>query len=208
MHEKRAGVTLQGVATPEILLARHGETEWSTASRHTGRTDIPLTDEGRLQARRLGERLRDRVLTRVLVSPLERALETCRLAGLGGQAEIRPELMEWDYGDYEGLTTADIRETVPGWTVWTHPTPEGETAAQVGARMDGMIEELAAAEGDVALFAHGHVLRVLGARWIGLPPESGALLGLNTATLSILGWERERRVIRLWNDSSHIPTDG
>ena len=204
MHEKRAGVTLQGVATPEILLARHGETEWSTASRHTGRTDIPLTDEGRLQARRLGERLRDRVLTRVLVSPLERALETCRLAGLGGRAEIHPELMEWDYGDYEGLTTADIRETVPGWTVWTHPSPGGETATQMGSRVDRVVDELAALEGDAAVFAHGHVLRVLAARWMGLEPEHGAMLALSTATLSSLGWERERRVVTLWNDGGHL----
>ena len=194
--------------TAEVLLARHGETEWSLGEQHTGLTDIPLTETGRRQAEALGSRLGDRTLAAVFTSPLSRASETCRLAGFGDRCTERPELLEWDYGLYEGKTTAEIRETVPGWTVWTHPTPEGETAAQVGARMDGMIEELAAAEGDVALFAHGHVLRVLGARWIGLPPESGALLGLNTATLSILGWERERRVIRLWNDSSHIPTDG
>ena len=190
--------------TAEVLLARHGETQWSLGGQHTGLTDIPLTETGRRQAEALGSRLGDRTLAAVFTSPLSRASETCRLAGLGDRCTERPELLEWDYGLYEGKTTAEIRETVPGWTVWTHPTPEGETAAQIGARVDGMIEELAAAEGDVALFAHGHVLRVLGARWIGLPPESGALLALNTATLSILGWERKQRVIRLWNDSSHI----
>lgn len=189
---------------PEILLARHGETEWSESSRHTGLTDIPLTDEGREQARLLGERLRGRTLTRVLASPLRRAQETCRLAGLEGEAEIRPELMEWDYGEYEGLTTAEIRDTVPGWTVWTHPSPGGETAAQVGARVDRVVKDLAAVEGDAAVFAHGHVLRVLAARWIGLEPHNGALLALSTATLSVLGWERERKVVRLWNDGGHL----
>jgi probable phosphoglycerate mutase len=192
------------MAAPEILLARHGETEWSAGGRHTGRTDIPLTDEGRRQAVKLGDRLRGRELALVLSSPLERALETCRLAGLEDRAELRPELMEWDYGSYEGLTTPEIRESVPGWTVWTHPTPGGETAAEVGARVDRVVEEVAALEGDAAVFAHGHLLRVLGARWIGLPPESGALLALSTATLSTLGWEREQRVVRLWNDGSHL----
>ena len=192
------------MASPEILLARHGETDWSATLRHTGRTDIPLTEAGRSQARLLGERMRGHVFTRVLTSPLQRAVETCRLAGLGGRAEIRPELMEWDYGDYEGLTTAEIRETVPGWTVWTHPTPGGETAAQVGDRVDQVVEDLATIEGDAAVFAHGHLLRVLAARWIGLEAEHGALLALSTATLSGLSWERERRVVRLWNDGSHL----
>ena len=193
--------------TAEILLARHGETEWSLGGQHTGLTDIPLTETGCRQAEALGARLRDRTLAAVLTSPLGRASETCRLAGFGDRCTERPELVEWDYGEHEGKTTAEIRETVPGWTVWTHPTPGGETAAEIGARVDRLIEELAKATGDLALFAHGHVLRVLGARWIGLPPEGGALLALNTATLSILGWERERRVIRLWNDSSHLTAD-
>ncbi len=192
------------MATAEILLARHGETEWSATLRHTGRTDVPLTEAGRSQARLLGERLRGRVFTRVLTSPLQRAVETCRLAGLGGRAEIRPELMEWDYGEYEGLTTVEIRETVPGWTVWTHPTPGGETAAQVGDRVDQVVDDLATLEGDAAVFAHGHLLRVLAARWIGLEAEHGALLALSTATLGSLGWERERRVVKLWNDASHL----
>ena len=189
----------------EILLARHGETEWSVSGQHTGLTDVPLTETGRRQAEALGVRLRDRRLEAVFTSPLSRASETCRLAGLGDRCAEHRDLLEWDYGEYEGKTTPEVRETLPGWTVWTHPTPGAETAAQVGARVDRVIEELADVAGDVALFAHGHVLRVFGARWIGLPPESGALLALNTATLSILGWERERRVIRLWNDSSHLP---
>lgn len=192
------------MAAPQILLARHGETEWSTAGRHTGRTDIPLTDEGRHQARRLGERLREHAFARVLTSPLQRALETCELARLTGDAEVRPDLVEWDYGDYEGLTTAKIRETVESWTVWTHPVPGGETAAAVGARMDRVVDDLTGFEADAAVFAHGHVLRVLAARWIGLGAEYGAVLALSTATVSVLGYERERRVVRLWNDAAHL----
>ena len=193
------------MAAPEILLARHGETQWSLSGQHTGTTDLPMTDNGREQARALGARLRERDLAAVLSSPMSRALETCRLAGLADRCEERPDLVEWEYGDYEGITTAEIRETVPGWTVWTHSTPGGESPEQVGARVDRVIDELAGAEGDVAVFAHGHVLRVLGARWIGLEAQNGAKLALSTATLSILGWEREQRVIRLWNDSSHLP---
>lgn len=192
------------MAAPEILLARHGETEWSLDGRHTGTTDIPLTDGGRDQARRLGERLSGRSFERVLSSPLSRALETCRLAGLEDQVELAPDLVEWDYGEYEGLTTAEIRETVPGWTVWTHPIPGGEAAEAVGARVDHVIARVAKLEGDAVVFAHGHVLRVLAARWIGLEPEAGARLALSTATMSALGWEREQRVVRLWNDGAHL----
>jgi broad specificity phosphatase PhoE len=188
----------------EILLARHGETEWSASGRHTGHTDVPLTDTGRDQARALGSRLAERSVELVLSSPLQRARETCELAGLGGQALLRDELMEWDYGAYEGLTTAQIREREPGWTVWTHPIVEGENLEQLGVRADRVVAELAGAPGDCAVFAHGHILRVLAARWLGLPPADGALLALNTATLSVLGYERERRVVRLWNDGSHL----
>jgi probable phosphoglycerate mutase len=189
---------------PEILLARHGETEWSVSGQHTGTTDIPLTEEGHRQAERLGRRLRGREFATVLSSPLQRALETCRLAGLGDRCETRAELVEWDYGDYEGMTTPEIRETVPGWRVWTGPVPGGETAAEVGTRVDRVVDELANPEGDAVVFAHGHLLRVMGARWIGLAPEDGALLALDTGTVSVLGWERDRRVLRLWNDSSHL----
>lgn len=189
---------------PEILLARHGETEWSVSGQHTGTTDIPLTDAGRRQAEQLGGQLRDRDFAAVLSSPLDRALETCRLAGLGERCETRAELVEWDYGEYEGMTTPEIRETVPGWSIWSHPVRGGETAADVGARVDRVLDELAALEGDAVVFAHGHLLRIMGARWIGLAPEQGALLALDTGTLSALGWERERRVLRLWNDGSHL----
>ena len=188
----------------EILLARHGETEWSASGRHTGHTDVPLTDEGRKQAGALGRRLAERSFELVLSSPLQRARETCELAGFGASALLRDELMEWDYGAYEGLTTPQIREREPGWGVWTHPIVDGETVEQVGVRADRVVTELAGVSGDCAVFAHGHVLRVLGARWLGLPPADGALLALNTATLSVLGYERERRVVRLWNDGSHL----
>jgi broad specificity phosphatase PhoE len=183
----------------EVVLARHGETEWSRDRRHTGRTDIPLTDTGRRQAEALRQPLARRSFELVLASPLGRALETCRLAGLGDHAELEPGLMEWDYGEYEGITTPEIRESRPGWYLWRDGCPGGEQAAEVGARADRVIAEIGSTEGDVALFAHGHVLRVLAARWLGLGPEAGALLALDTATLSVLGYERETRVLRRWN---------
>ena len=183
----------------EIVLARHGETDWSRTMRHTGLTDIPLTDAGREEARALAPRLEEREFARVLVSPLSRAAETCELAGLGDRAERRDELVEVDYGAYEGLTTKEIREEVPGWTVWTHGSKDGESPDDVGARLDPLIAELKEADGDVALFAHGHVLRILTARWLGLPAADGRLFALGTGTLSTLGWERETAVIRVWN---------
>jgi broad specificity phosphatase PhoE len=184
---------------PEIILVRHGETEWSRDGKHTGRTDVPLTDVGREQASALAEALRRREFTLVLSSPLSRALETCRLAGFGEIAQLRDDLQEWDYGLNEGRTTAEIREERPGWTLWRDGAPGGETAADVGTRADRVVAELRAAGGDAAVFAHGHVLRVLAARWLGLGPEAGGLFALDTATLSVLGWERERAVLRLWN---------
>jgi broad specificity phosphatase PhoE len=183
----------------EIVLARHGETEWSRDRRHTGRTDIPLTDNGRRQAGVLGGALADRNFARVLSSPLSRALETCREAGLGERAGLTGDLCEWDYGEYEGITTAEIRTRRPGWNLWRDGCPGGETAADVGRRVDRVIESLAGLEGDAAVFAHGHVLRVLTARWLGLGPEAGALFKLDTGTLSALGYERETRVITRWN---------
>jgi broad specificity phosphatase PhoE len=183
----------------EIVLARHGETEWSRDRRHTGRTDIPLTENGRRQAALLRDPLADRSFTRVLSSPLSRALDTCREAGLGDQAEPAPDLCEWDYGEYEGITTAEIREGRPGWNLWRDGCPGGETAADVGRRVDRVIDSLAGLESDAAVFAHGHVLRVLTARWLGLGPEQGALFKLDTGTLSALGYERETRVITRWN---------
>lgn len=187
------------VRPPEITLVRHGETEWSRAGKHTGRTDVPLTDEGRDQASALGASLRGRHFALLLTSPLSRALETCRLAGLGEAAQERADLMEWDYGAYEGRTTAEIREERRGWTLWRDGVPGGEGAADVGARADRVIAELRAAGGDAAVFAHGHFLRVLAARWIGLDPGAGSLFALDTATISVLGYERETAVIRLWN---------
>ena len=184
---------------PEIVLARHGETEWSRDLRHTGRTDVPLTDEGRRQAAALRPRLAGRSFDKVLVSPLSRAVETCELAGLGERAEQRPELVELDYGDAEGLTTVQLRERYPGWTVWTHPTPGAETFEQVEVRLRPVIAELAATGGGVAVFAHGHVLRVLAALWIGMAPQGGSRLALATGKLSTLGWEHETQVIKAWN---------
>ncbi len=191
-------------AAPEILLVRHGETEWSRLGRHTGRTDVSLTEAGRSQARRLAGRLAGRSYARVLTSPLGRARETCLLAELGGGAEVRAELAEWDYGDYEGRTTAAIRRERPGWTVWRDGCPGGETADEVATRLQPLMAELGASDGDIAIFAHGHVLRVLAARWIELPAVGGARLALGTAALSVLGYERETPVLRLWNDAGVV----
>src|SRR5215218_5601030 len=181
----------------EVVLVRHGETEWSLSGQHTGRTDIPLTEAGRDQAEGLRRQLHGRNFARVITSPLERALQTCWLAGFGEGAEVTDDLREWDYGEYEGLTTPRIRERRPGWNLWRDGCPGGESAGQVGARADRLIEPLRELDGDAALFAHGHVLRVLAARWVRLPAEDGALLALSTATVSVLGWERETPVIRL-----------
>ena len=183
----------------ELVLVRHGQTEWSLSGQHTGRSDIPLTEEGRRQAGLLREALRRRSFARVLTSPLSRAVDTCQLSGLGEGAEPDDGLLEWDYGEYEGLTTPEIREQRPGWRVWTHDSPGGEYVAEVGSRADSLVAELGEADGDVALFAHGHILRVLAARWIDLPPERGGSFALDTAAISVLGWEREVRVLRLWN---------
>jgi probable phosphoglycerate mutase len=182
----------------ELWLVRHGETEWSRSGAHTGRTDIPLTAAGRDNAAALGRYLAAHPFALVLVSPLQRARETCRLAGYEN-ALIDPDLSEWDYGDYEGRTTAQIQEERPGWSLWADGVPNGETAAQVAARAEAAIARALAADGDVALFAHGHILRVLAARWLGLPPEDGRLFALGTAAVSTLGYERQARVVTLWN---------
>ena len=187
-----------------LFLIRHGATEWSVTGRHTGRTDISLTEDGRRQAKRLGGRLARERFELVLTSPLSRALETCHLAGFAAVAERVDELLEWDYGAYDGLTTEEIRTERPGWTLWTGGVPGGETAMAVGARVDRVIERVRSLSGDVALFAHGHVLRVLAARLLGQPPEAGALYHLSTATISVLGWERQAPVIELWNDACHL----
>ena len=182
-----------------VVLVRHGETDWSLHLRHTGRTDVPLTDEGRQEAERLGQALRGRPFVRVLSSPLKRASETCRLTGFGERAEYCDALMEWDYGKYEGETTVAIRRQAPDWTVWRYGAPGGERPEDVGLRADGVLAEVRRAEGDVLIFSHGHFLRVLTARWLGLAPGEGRLFALDPATLSMLGYEREQPVVRIWN---------
>jgi broad specificity phosphatase PhoE len=186
---------------PELWLVRHGETEWSRLGRHTGRTDLPLTDAGRAQARSVARKLDDHEFELVLSSPLQRALDTARLAGFAGQVETTDDLLEWHYGADEGRTTKEIREDRPGWTVWRDGPRDGETAEEVAARVDRVIERVRAAEGDVLVFAHGHVLRVLVARWLGEPPTEGRLYALSTATVSVLGYERETAVIERWNEA-------
>jgi probable phosphoglycerate mutase len=186
-------------ALPRVFLIRHGETEWSLSGQHTGVTDIPLTENGRNVARRLSPALAKEHFALVLSSPRQRSLETARIAGFGERVEIDPDLSEWDYGEYEGLTTPQIRERVPGWTVFTHPCPGGETAEQVAARADRVLARAAAAGGDVALFSHGHMGRVLGVRWLGLPPIQGRHFLLGTATLNVLGHERTTPAIAIWN---------
>lgn len=184
-----------------VVLARHGETEWSLSLRHTGKTDLPLTEEGRRQARALGPRLHAWTFSLVLTSPLQRALETCRLAGYGEQAQVRPDLVEWDYGRYEGLTSQQIQALQPNWSLWRDGCPGGETAEDVGRRADRLLAAVRSLDGDVLIFAHGHVLRVLAARWLGEPPEGGRHYALQTATLSVLGYEHADPVIRLWNQA-------
>ena len=184
--------------SPEIWLARHGETTWSRDWLHTSVTDVPLTEHGVEQARDLGLRLAGRSFALVLTSPRLRARRTAELAGFP-DAVVDDDLVEWHYGSYEGVSTAEIRTTVPGWTVWDHPTPGGETADEVGARADRAIERARGAGGDVLLFGHAHALRVLGARWLGLGATEGRLFRLDTGSISVLGYERETPVIRSWN---------
>jgi probable phosphoglycerate mutase len=186
-------------SNPEIWLIRHGETEWSLSGQHTGRTDLPLTAAGDRHAADIGRYLAGRSFALVLTSPLQRARETCKLAGYGDVAQLEPDLQEWDYGAYEGRTSAQIQESVPDWTIWTSPVPQGETIQQVAVRATRVIERASKAGGDVALFAHGHLLRILTACWLGLPPDDGKLFALGTASISVLGYERETRVIARWN---------
>ncbi len=188
-----------------IFLIRHGETEWSLSGRHTGRTDIPLTERGEQDARTLGARLRDRTFVRVFTSPLQRARRTCALAALVPKAEVAADLAEWDYGEYEGQLSADIRHTRPDWNLFRDGCPGGEIPAQVSERVDRFIARLRALDGNVALFSHGHLGRVLAARWLGLPVADAQKFLLGTASLSILGSEPshpEVPVIALWNSSS------
>jgi probable phosphoglycerate mutase len=187
---------------PQIVLVRHGETEWSQSGKHTSRTDLPLLDVGRERAARLRPALAESSFSLVLCSPLRRARETCELAGLGASAELVDDLREWDYGEYEGLTTPQIRAANPDWVLWRDGCPGGETPAQVGARADRILARLRAVdavEGDAIAFAHGHILRVVAARWIGLGVSGGARLRLSPGTISVLGHEHEYEVISRWN---------
>jgi broad specificity phosphatase PhoE len=190
-------------APGELWLVRHGETEWTATGQHTSRTDVQLTATGREQATSVGGVLSGRSFRLVLSSPMSRAVDTCRLAGYGDRVETDDDLKEWDYGEFEGRTTAEIREERPGWTVWAG-SPGGEPVGEVAARARRAIERATAAGGDAVLFSHGHFLRILGATWVGLPPDGGRLLSLGTASLSILGHERETRVIRGWNWSCEV----
>lgn len=193
---------------PEVVLVRHGETEWSRTHRHTGRTDVGLTDRGREQARLAGRALAHRSFGLVLSSPLSRALDTCRLAGLAEEPELTDDLLEWHYGDAEGRSTADIQLEQEGWTVWTHPVGgDGEHVAAVGARADSVIRRVEEGLGtgeDVAVVAHGHMLRILTARWLGMEAVGGKHFVLGTATISVLGHEHGNRVVQMWNDDTHL----
>lgn len=184
---------------PRLALVRHGATEWSQDGRHTGRTDLPLLESGSERARALGPALAGFQFARVLSSPLRRARQTAELAGFGARLEVAPGLAEWDYGDYEGLTSDQIWKERPGWRLWTDGAPGGESPEQVAARADRLIADAVQAGGDVLLFAHGHILRMLAARWIGERPFAGALFKLDPATISILGHEHDLRVVERWN---------
>jgi broad specificity phosphatase PhoE len=191
---------------PVVYLARHGETAWSLSGQHTGITDLPLTEKGERNARSLGERLHGLTFARVFSSPLQRAYRTCELAGFGPKAERDRDLMEWNYGEYEGRRTADIHQERPDWQLFRDGCPGGESPAQVGARADRVIGRVRAIAGDVLLFSSGHFLRVLAARWLGEEPGNGKYYLLSTASLSVLGYEhnRDQPVLRLWNDTRHV----
>lgn len=190
---------------PVVWLARHGETAWSRSGQHTGRTDIALTARGEASARKLGERLRGMAFARIFTSPLQRAARTCALAGFGAEAEADADLVEWDYGDYEGRTSVEIRADRPDWSLWRDGCPGGESPEQVGRRADRVVDRLRATGGDALVFSSGHFLRVLAARWLGMEPSAGAFFLLDTASLSALGHDRSlaQPVIRLWNDVGH-----
>ncbi len=185
-----------------ILIVRHGETEWSLSGQHTSRTDLPLLPEGRRRASEIGTELAGREFALVLCSPLLRARETCELAGLGDQAELTDDLREWDYGEYEGLTTPQIHERNPNWNLWGDGCPGGERPDQVGQRADRVIARLLSVDGDTVAFAHGHILRVLTARWLEMEPAAGARWVLGAGSTGLLGYERDTRVIQRWNAGS------
>ncbi len=189
-----------------VYLARHGETAWSLSGQHTGLTDLPLTANGEANARALGTRLASLTFAKVFTSPLQRASKTCELAGFGASAQVDPDLVEWNYGDYEGKRTVEIHQGRPGWQLFRDGCPGGEAAADAGARADRVIARVRAISGNVLLFSSGHILRVLGARWLGLPPGGGTYFLLGTASLSALGYEHDATepVFRFWNDTNHV----
>jgi len=191
--------------TPTVYLARHGETEWTVSGRHTGLTDLPLTARGEVEAHRLGERVQGLSFASVLTSPLRRAVQTCELAGFGSVAQVEPNLVEWNYGAYEGRTSADIHAERPGWQLFRDGCPGGESAAQVGARADRVVQRLRAAGGNALIFSSGHFLRVFAARWLGLEAGAGRYFLLSTASLSAVGYEHDTSepVIRLWDENPH-----
>lgn len=191
---------------PTVYLARHGETEWSLSGQHTGLTDLPLTPRGEINARALAPRLHGLAFAKVFTSPLQRAARTCELAGFGDVAEKMPDLVEWNYGDYEGVKTHDIHKARPDWQLFRDGCPNGEMPADIGARADRVIARLRAIDGDVLCFSSGHFLRVLAARWLGLPPGQGTLFLLSTASLSALSYEHNLNepAIKLWNDTQHV----
>jgi len=193
---------------PVIYLARHGETAWSLSGQHTGLTDLPLTENGEDAARRLGERLRELAVAKVFTSPLQRAARTCELAGFGAVAQVDPDLVEWNYGKYEGLRTSEIRQTRPDWQLFRDGCPEGETLDQIGARADRVVSRVRAQNGNVLLFSSGHFLRVLAARWLGLEPAAGRYFVLGTTSLSALGYEHglSEPVLRRWNEMREEPS--
>jgi broad specificity phosphatase PhoE len=190
----------------QIYLARHGETAWTVSRQHTGLTDLPLTERGAHNARRLGERLYGHSFSRVFTSPLQRAKQTCELAGFAKEAEVDPDLVEWNYGAYEGMTTADITKERPGWLLFRDGCPGGESPPAISARADRVIARLRASAGNVLVFSSGHFLRVFAARWCGLGAFAGSYFYLGTATLSVVGYEHNQAepVIRLWNDARHV----
>jgi len=191
---------------PTLYIARHGETAWSLSGQHTGLTDLPLTERGQSNARRLGNQLRGRSFAHVFTSPLQRARRTCELAGFGAEAEVDRDLLEWNYGDYEGLRTAEIHAKRPGWELFRDGCPGGESAGEVGARADRMVDRVRALRQEVLIFSSGHFLRVLAARWLGLEPEAGKYFLLSTASLSALSYEHDltQPVIKFWNDLHHV----
>ena len=199
----------ESMSLPRLYLARHGETAWSLTGQHTGLTDLPLTERGEGNARALGHRLIGLSFDKVLTSPLQRASRTCQLAGFAAMTEVDPDLVEWNYGEFEGLRTAEIRSKRPGWNLFRDGCPGGESPDEVRARADGVLKRICAERGNTLLFSSGHFLRVLAVRWLGLEPALGRFLMLNTASVSILGYENcpSKPVIQLWNDTAHLMTE-